>query len=401
MKIAIYTYELNLENVHLLPWRIILEVAIEMEKVGNEILVYSGTTTDIGEEWDYKGIKIKNIPKLRAGSQAQQIRIEIEREQPDVLYWPFAWWGAGKVGRFLQSLDNLILIGYIPGAVYKFRAIIAVIHLLSIKTLLPYIAQSIYPTRFLVRGLKTAGLVSIITMTEYTRRALITAGWPEKRVFAISPGKASFPLNKVEPSSKNIAPKKTTRKKYFLFFGPPTPIRGVYQLLDAFEHLLRTKPDAYLVCLFRDDSNIELEVHRHKIESKIKRNSLVDRVECHWQSLSRSHLAVCVENCHAVVLPFLLVPSEIPLAIIESAGYGKPVISTGPSGTGEFVKEFGLCARTGSAKDLAKKMDALLVDDEHYDFLSQKASLAFQKSETWAGVARAWLKASGVDQADN
>ena len=79
-----------------------------------------------------------------------------------------------------------------------------------------------------------------------------------------------------------------------------------------------------------------------------------ERIVCVWQSVGRADLDAFLEACYAVVLPFLLVPSEIPLAIIEAAGHRKPVITTGPGGTADFVREFGLAVPAGHSKALAR-----------------------------------------------
>ncbi len=123
----------------------------------------------------------------------------------------------------------------------------------------------------------------------------------------------------------------------------------------------------------------------------VEGRSHAERIFCVWESVAKADLNAFLEACHAVVLPFLLVPSEIPLAIIEAAGHHKPVITTGPGGTADFVREFGLAVPAGQSKALAEAMLRLLEDKQLHADKCGAAQRIYATHPTWDEVARSWL----------
>ena len=93
-----------------------------------------------------------------------------------------------------------------------------------------------------------------------------------------------------------------------------------------------------------------------------------------------------------MIFPFVLVPSEIPLTIIESMGWGKPIIATVPSGTGEFVQGFGAVAKIGDAHDLARIMVNLITDKMLYSAKSKAMLEKYRNHPSWREVALKWLE---------
>ena len=123
---------------------------------------------------------------------------------------------------------------------------------------------------------------------------------------------------------------------------------------------------------------------------------LEKRLFCIWQSVPETDLDAFLGHCYAVLKPFLLVPSEIPLAVIEAAGYGKPVVSTGPDGTGLFAKQFGLMVPPSDASTLAEAMLRLLKDKNLYSEKCSAASRVYKNHPTWGEVAEKWLEVGGT-----
>jgi glycosyltransferase involved in cell wall biosynthesis len=107
--------------------------------------------------------------------------------------------------------------------------------------------------------------------------------------------------------------------------------------------------------------------------------------------VGRADLDAFLGACYAVVLPFLLVPSEIPLAVLEAAGHGKPVITTGPGGTADFVQEFGLAVPAGHSRALAAALLRLLEDPQLYAEKCRGAERVYAAHPTWEETARSWL----------
>jgi glycosyltransferase involved in cell wall biosynthesis len=79
------------------------------------------------------------------------------------------------------------------------------------------------------------------------------------------------------------------------------------------------------------------------------------------------------------------------LAVIEAAGHRKPVITTGPGGTADFVRDFGLTVPPGRSQALAQAMLRLLDDKPLYAEKCAAAQRVYAAHPTWEEVAQSWL----------
>ena len=280
------------------------------------------------------------------------------------------------------------IIWYVPGAYYRLLPVLKAAPYVGFKTILPYLAQAMMPKRYYLHQLSKMGVCPLIMMSEYSRDMAIRAGYPEKFVFSIPPGKAPLVSSDDNSSVFEAMKEKIGERPYLLFFGPPQAIRGVKQILKAFKRVASKNADVCLVCLFREDKGLDAESLRVRIQGM----KLGDQLICMWESVSKADLDLFLRNCYAVLKPFLLVPSEIPLAVIEAAGYGKPVIGTGPDGTGNFAARFGLMVPTANSRALAGAMLKLLTDRQLYEKKCDAAAQVYADHPTWENVAEQWLQ---------
>jgi glycosyltransferase involved in cell wall biosynthesis len=258
---------------------------------------------------------------------------------------------------------------------------------MRLRALAPYAVQALVPKRAWAVRLLALGRRPVIAMTRVTACHLRAAGYPADLVCEVPPGRA--PVARAgEPSAvaRDLA-RAVAGCRYFLFFGPPNPIRGVLRLLDAFARLGGTHPECRLVCLFRSDGNVD----ERAVRAELERRSFGERVVAHWRSVSPPDLDYLLKGCFAVLKPFLIVPSEIPLAVIETAEYGKPVIGFTGDGTGEFIGRFGLLARRCDSRSLAEAMRRLLDDSAIYEGRCRAALRVYETHPKWDNVAEQWL----------
>ncbi len=387
MRIGIYTSDLTTQNQHLMPWRAVLEIGKAVCTAGHPTTVFSGRRHPAENHWTYGDCPVVEVAKPYASGTRDNLQRLVQRERFDVLFWPVAWCSARRQGRVLRT--SLPIIWYVPGACYSLRQAVRAIPDLGIRSVLPFVLQSVYPKRHLVRRIRCPAGSLMITASPFSRSAVCRAGWPAEDVFAIPPGKAADHGSATgdEPIVFNAVRSRLAGRPFYLFLGPPTGIRGIRQLLQAFGWLARQRPEVSLVCLFRSDAHTDVARLRRKVEG----GSFSDRIICLWQSVGRADLDAFLEACHAVVLPLLLVPSEIPLAVIEAAGHRKPVITTGPGGTADFVREFGLAVPSGHGKALTEAMLRLLDDQPLYAEKCGAAARMYAAHPTWDEVARRWL----------
>jgi len=393
VNIAIYTNDLNEDNMHLMPWRTVLEVATCLNRSGQSAIVLSGSKKGDEPDWASKGIIIKAVQKPFNRSGFDKLFAICCDEKVQVLYWPLDW---NKPRTDVLQLENtgLRIIWYVPGAYYRLLPVLKATLYLGLKAGLPYLAQAVIPKRYYVRWLIKNGARPLIIMSDYSRAMIIRAGYPEKFVFSIPPGKSPLVSSDDKPSVFEEMKEKIGGRPYFLFFGPPQAIRGVEQILKAFKRVASKNADVCLVCLFREDKGLDAESLRSRIEGM----GFGDRLICVWVSVSKTDLDLFLRNCYAVLKPFLLVPSEIPLAVIETAGYGKPVIGTGPDGTGNFAARFGLMVPPANSRVLAGAMLSLINDKQLYEKKCVAAARVYADHPTWENVAEQWLRIAAIDQ---
>jgi glycosyltransferase involved in cell wall biosynthesis len=385
MSLAIYTTELTDANAHLMPWRTILEVATCWQTRGLRTLVISGGGQD-GEKV-IKGVRVLQVRRPKDPEAVERLCCRLVREGVERLFFPIAPGSFSAGLATVAKKQGLDLVWYYPGAWHTLLKIIRASKVMSLRTLLPYIYQAIFPKRVWFKRLKAAGDYPVIAMTDYTADQLRAHGYSAERVFAIPPGKSSV-VQRGKISEECIKIEQAVgNKRFFLFFGPPNPIRGVYHILEAFACLSRTHPDVRLVCFFRGDTNVDSTL----IRERITRMGFGERLIAHWQSVGPADLDQLLKRCYAVLKPFVIVPSEIPLAVIETAEYGKPVIGFEGDGTGEFIGRFGLLAKHGDSRDLAETMRRLLDDSALYEDRCRAALSVYETHPNWDQVAAQWL----------
>jgi glycosyltransferase involved in cell wall biosynthesis len=390
MTAAIYSAELTAGNAHLMPWHTVLEVAAQWQAAGERTLVVSGGAAS-GEE-TLGGVRVAHAARPRRQSEAERLAGLLAGAGVARLYFPVApgsLWPA--LVRALER-SRIELVWYFPGAWYTAGQVARAARDMRWRALAPYAAQALIPKRVWAARLLALGRRPVIAMTRVTASRLRAAGYPADLVREVPPGRAPV-ARSGEPTAvaRDIA-RAVARLPYFLFFGPPNPIRGVLRLLDAFARLGRTHPACRLVCLFRSDGNVD----ERTVRAELERRAFGERLVAHWRSVPPPDLDHLLKGCFAVLKPFLVVPSEIPLAVVETAACGKPVIGFEGDGTGEFIGRFGLLAKHGSSKELADAMRRLLDDPALYESRCRAARAVYESHPDWAQVAERWTLAAAA-----
>ena len=65
VNIALYVHDLNVENGHLMPWRTVLEVAVNLIAAGHNATVLSGVSGQPGHEWVVRGTRVRRGAKTK------------------------------------------------------------------------------------------------------------------------------------------------------------------------------------------------------------------------------------------------------------------------------------------------------------------------------------------------
>lgn len=367
-----------------MPWRTVCEVVKHLSKdgldahllsLGNDNTQLSGGYIPVGT---YKISKVGSL--LEKG-----LKEAIERIDADVIFWPVSW-RESITRTTLVTKIGIPVVVWFPGGIYSVSSIFYALKIIGIRKSLPYLREVLSSKSIKVRQMKKAGVRAVLSMTETTTQSAVQACWPQEMAYTVMPGREAGVLNEVSSLTADFL-SWLNKRPFYLFMGPPSGIRGINELLVAFERAASVDKDIRLVCLFRSDAVLDAPM----LQEYIAKMTHTDRVYCVWQSLPKKVLNSYMAKCHAVVMPFVIVPSEIPLAIIETMAWGKPIITTSPGGTADFVRPFGLTPTVGNLGELTKALIDLKIDHELYDRKCQNVIKAYNAHPNWKEVASQWL----------
>lgn len=385
MNFIFLTHGLTQANTHLMPWRYIMEIANGLINMGHSVTVVSD-----GRHIDKSKIDFNAIPVVQVDgpfSNKNSLYSEcIGYANPDVIYFPVSRRSVVSCG--ILNFDSIPHIAYFPSAWYDPKIILPVLREIPRIDALKYAVESLIPGNLLVRALKKKSVCGIATITDYTAKQFIASGWPESRIKAFLPG-LDDPLSnnnyKTDIFLQYI--QKIDKKKIILFLGPPKAIRGIYSLLKAFDRAASYNDNIMLVCLMRHDNGSEWK----KLQGKTKILLNKDKVLIIDDKLSRDDLACFIQASHAVVLPFLLVPSEIPLAVIEALAHGKPVIVSETGGTSGFASQAGIVVYPNNIDSLSQAIQKMTCDNKFYSSLINSTKRAVKLLPAWNILAKQYL----------
>ena len=146
-------------------------------------------------------------------------------------------------------------------------------------------------------------------------------------------------------------------KVRLLYLGSATSIRGLHVTLDALALLRDNRVRLRILARGADVSTIDV-IRTHIAKRKV--NALVD-VEGGW--VDRRRLIREIHAADAVLQPFILVPSELPVTAMEVIACGTPVIGSAIDGLPSTIGPAGSVVPQGSAHALARGIRNL-ADDE-------------------------------------
>ncbi len=378
MRIAIATVDLLQGREILMPWRTVIEVAMYAIKIGHSVEILTLPVSVENSGYDIKGIIVKVAPR-DFGEFANYTK----KNKYDVLYYPTPWREGLKDLSAFNSID-CTKIAYFPGGSVHFNNLLALGKNVGWKIARPYLIDWLTPYKLTMKKLKQSGFSSVIAQSPYTAYTCIEGGFVD--VKTIIPGKDDF--EKLEESPNILDKLNIKGKKFLLFAGAPAPIRGASLLMKAVDKAVNR--DSSVRCLFlmrRDVGSIFKDFENALAHVKHKENIIISDIK-----LERNELKTVVAHARAVALPFLLVPSEIPITFFEVLSVGTPVVTFENGGTTDYLGDCVLISSPGKVDGLTKNILRIWQDDTLYNEMSHRAIKKMENHPTWDVVAQRWLE---------
>ena len=377
--IAIFTYDLLPGRERLMPWRTIIEVCkIFQNKYNHNVAIYSLDSISKNSTRTFQTINIHSIDRARYMDNDF-----FTTEKITTIFFPVVWRSSHK------SIKPLALfkgnkIAYFPGGVYAKLQTLRALKYINLAIAKPYLAEAFIPKSKVVSLLKKTGFDAVITLSDLTRDYIIKGGFPEKNIVFIPPGKDLLPEVKSNiPLSINS--KTFCKDDYFFFMGAPAKIRGLELLLKAFDKACQKNKNLKLVCFLRTDPGSD-NSYINKIIEKLTHKL---NIEIIWQEVSRDILFNFVANARAVVLPFVLIPSEIPLTYFEVLSLGTTIISTPNGGTTEYLND-AIFISDSNEKSLSQMILKVSKEDVLLNTKRINTKIKMQNHLTWDEVGEQW-----------
>lgn len=384
MNFMILTHGLTLHNTRLMPWRYVMEVARGIINAGHIASVVSDGPRDVDRfPSGFPQVRMVNGP---FSIENPLYRHSLEEARPDVIYFPVSR-RAALFGNIPAS-KGVAHIAYFPSAWYDPWITLKVCRELPFLDALRFILESAIPAKWLVNALKSKGCLAVATVTDYTASQFLRGGWPSSQISVFPPGIDSIagPCMRSE-IFKEIIPKLSTGD-YILYMGPSRAIRGIYVLLKAFDMAATAHDDISLVCLIRKDGS----VHDEELSVAIGKMKNRDRVIVVNDRLDSVDVSAFIQGCHAVVLPFLLVPAEIPLAVIEALSFSKPVLMSETGGTSQFVGKAGIIIQPNNVAALTRGIIDICTDNNRYVAMCVEAKSILESLPNWKRLAKDYIE---------
>ena len=378
-KVLFVTMDMLPGTERLMPWRTVCEVTKYLNRNGSDnVLVYSGENSPTGIIRSYDGCEIYSGSK-----NIDSIADYCKQNNFDILIYPFAFRDCLKSFEPLKELD-VMKIGYVPGGIYPIQGIISLARQDGIKSVKSYLIERFFNHGKVLGKLKSAGFTKIITLSEFTREFIIKHGWSEDSCITVIPGLDDF--RSIVPDYSLFSAINKSNRKYILFSGAPATIRGSKILLEAFDRFADKNKDTDMIMLMRTDLSSVFDSFKSQVASLRHK----DRVTVSLQKLTPAQLKAFFESARVEALPFILVPSEIPLTFFEVLSCGTPIVSFDNNGTTEYFKEGVYTTNKRTPEALASLLNKLITDDFPSDEQRNHIRELSTQYPTWNQAGKKW-----------
>lgn len=398
--ICLISSGINRLQVPLQPWRYLYEVARQLANQGHKVTILTdrnaaGNPVEVTGELRVR--QLNSIKQLRWWRNRPLNQV-IASLQPDVLLWHIG------ITSFLYqrfSVPTTVpVLGVFTSPLYTASelATIGWCRLLrSYRLSGMHLMSTFAPRPFLRRMARCQPQLSeLVVQTERTRRRLLHSGIWTRPVQVIPPGVDSI-WRSTSAEGKPAATRKrlgmAPSDQIIVYFGPPSPLRGVHTLIAAFALLRGQHPDARLLILSRSQ-NGETGRQERRLLSQCVELGIQPYVRLVHGFLVQETLVDYVRASDVVALPFELVSSDAPLSLLEACAMGKRIVTTPVSGlpdaaltASKFVSE------PGNIVSLAQALHHALLDLPCWPWRPAQGSSLLQEGpliSSWQQVGARW-----------
>ncbi len=180
-------------------------------------------------------------------------------------------------------------------------------------------------------------------------------------------------------------------------FGFLRPHKGVIELIEAFEILGRSSPDAHLLLLCSEYPSSDSHEYRQRCEDRIARSPLAGRIHATFDHLPRDTAGLLLQACDLLVFPYYPSNESASGAVRLAIASKRPIVV---SGSGIFDELRGVAATAVSLEPeaLAEMLGSLASKDARAPL--ERRVRSFAAKNDWARVGSSvWGDLRSLDRA--
>lgn len=376
MNILFYTTDLFAGREWLMPWRTVLEVAKGMRDAGHQVMVVNGVSElEYLMTYTFQDVLIQGISK-----DLNELNCVVRRFQADILFVECKWRDAVKGFAPLKTLTCKKYV-YFTGGLYDWYSVRLLSKLCGVRNTRSYWMEVLTPKLLISCRLKQANFDGAIGLTPLTTLAVLSTGYSS--AVTILPGKDEF--ENLMCDNSVLRKYQLEGKRFLCFTGAPASARGAQLLLHAVDKV--QLDDLRVAFLMRKDVGSDFGV----FDVAYKQMVHPERIIMVRDHLSREQLKAFFEQAWYMVLPFVVVPSEIPLTFFEIMSCGTPVLTFDNGGTSDYLKD-GLIITAKSVEGLMAGVTEAWTNIPLRKEKAERARGIMQSHPTWADVTGRWME---------
>lgn len=372
LKVVFVINDFRLAHRPLQPWLTFHEVAERLAAKGHDVHLVTDVVSGAEGKVSYT---LHESVSLR-GREKSGLAAVLAKLSPDAVVTTVT--PLGLLAGPWSSIRGARVLGYASYAFYRAAEYWRARRWLPVSELWQYVRHLGVP-RPLLRHAFCAGFHALVAQSPATASRLGNLLGPGARpqVVHIPAG-----IDKAAWTYDGEVPARTGTE--FLYLGSTKPIRGYEVLLEAMGLLEERAPRLTVLARAADEAQVR------ELRADIRRRGLASCVEIEGGWMSVGALRDRIARATAVVLPFVLVPSELPVSVLEVLAVGTPVIVTRVAGLESVVGQGGIAVGPGSSQELAEAMARVAANHQERDALREGAAAVGRSVSSWDEVACRW-----------
>jgi glycosyltransferase involved in cell wall biosynthesis len=391
MRVAIISSNLVPSLARLQPYRTLLEMGRELLTRGHETIFISDGGPDFPAEDTVSGLEIRRVTSVQLfrGRQNPDFVEAVNTVAPDVILWHL---GLGSfTHQQFSDVFSQPTIAVVTSPAHQFKEILHTTPRAigsNIDLVATHLFGGLVPNRLIRSAFRQDALDGAIVLSNATRQYLMERGAPPDRTWVVPPGidEDWLKVSLDDGDRKNLRRELGFSDDDFVvtYFGSPAPVRGIFTFIQAVQELATAYPQLKILVLSRRTKERWVR-EAARLDKVVSRDGDLIRVVDGYLDLHDLIRHVSVGD--AVCLPFELLPSDVPLSILEAMAVGQAVITTRVACIPELVKdERGFLVEPGSVKSIANCLQKIVVDPKTTKVHQEHARAYVEAHRKWSDM---------------